>query len=165
MFIKNVANLLLDFYMKNVTENTNYNISFNVYNFDEKFLIYNNIYNTNDYLEFTEIDDITEYITEYIDTLLERSIDNPDEQISKVHVKILKNNSIFIDRLLNIEDSSEDLDDDLYSIKFSFKKYLVMLSKIDKEYNRKIYEVLFKANDINTKLPIEILIEIVKNVS
>lgn len=151
--IRNVANLVLELNIKSqIDMDVNYKIIFYSYSYGDIFIIYNN---TNNYITFNNIEDINEYISEYIDTYTE----NNENYIDQANITIFKNNSVFINKniIIDHENPDVDVDDEVYNIKFYYKKYLILLSKIDKEHNRRIYEIVYKCNNINTKLPIELL--------
>ena len=156
--IKNVVNIYLELDIKNSTDDTEYKSIFYTYNYGNKYLIYNN---SNTYIEFVEHIDIEEYISEYIDIFTENI-----EYIESATISIIKNNNVFITKNINIDHINPDIDidDEVYSIKFYYKKYLSLLSKMDKEYNLRIYEVLYNSNIINTQLPIELLEDILLRV-
>lgn len=154
MLINTVANLVLEIQVNNETHN--YSKIITVYNFGDIYLLYNDISNTNTYIEFTNSLDINSFLSDYIDTF------ENEDNIDKAILKIMKNGSVFISKTINIDETLDVDDDETYAIKYHFDKFIKNLVNIDKDYNLRIYEILYKSNDLIKLLPHEIIDNIIK---
>lgn len=134
---------------------------FSVFNIKDKYLLTSS--DNSVYIELYTREDIIEYIEEYIESIFIELFDDSDRYNTEFYVSINKNSIEFLHRLreINKNDSSENI---LEILKNISKKYLKLYLKINPTNNVKLFEILFKKNDIVTKLPIELINKIIKYV-
>ncbi len=117
----------------------------------------------NDFIEFNTEDELKLYVDELIDSNL-CPIYYDDTIINdSIRFTIYKNNNKFLSRVMHTDYNL--LYQNVYcTIIFYYNKYINIYTKICADKNKKIFELLFNKNDINNKLPTELIIKIVDNI-